>query len=128
MVVRCSVACWRGMQEQREVGPSHSFATRWYYCLKLFLFPFREVQFFILSIREELSVISCTPSSPVIPCRGAMNEVNMFNIDLRNFKNFKSPNKTQHKKGNPESSHHGSAEMNLTRNHEVTGSIPGLAQ
>ena len=26
------------------------------------------------------------------------------------------------------SSHHGAAETNLTRNHEVTGSIPGLAQ
>ena len=26
------------------------------------------------------------------------------------------------------SSHHGAAEMNLTRNHEVAGSIPGLAQ
>ena len=26
------------------------------------------------------------------------------------------------------SSHHGAAEMNLTRNHEVVGSIPGLAQ
>ena len=28
-------------------------------------------------------------------------------------------------KGN---SHHGAAETNLTRNHEVAGSIPGLAQ
>ena len=26
------------------------------------------------------------------------------------------------------SSHHGAVEMNLTRNHEVLGSIPGLAQ
>ena len=26
------------------------------------------------------------------------------------------------------SSHHGAAEMNPTRNHEVSGSIPGLAQ
>ena len=26
------------------------------------------------------------------------------------------------------SSHHGAAEMNLTRNHEVAGSIPALAQ
>jgi len=26
------------------------------------------------------------------------------------------------------SSHHGAAETNLTRNHEVAGSIPGLAQ
>ena len=26
------------------------------------------------------------------------------------------------------SSHHGAAEMNPTRNHEVAGSIPGLAQ
>ena len=26
------------------------------------------------------------------------------------------------------SSHRGAAEMNLTRNHEVTGLIPGLAQ
>ena len=26
------------------------------------------------------------------------------------------------------SSHHGAAETNLTRNHEVEGSIPGLAQ
>ena len=26
------------------------------------------------------------------------------------------------------SSHHGAAVMNLTRNHEVSGSIPGLAQ
>ena len=26
------------------------------------------------------------------------------------------------------SSHRGAAEMNLTRNHEVTGSIPGLVQ
>ena len=26
------------------------------------------------------------------------------------------------------SSHHGAVEMNLTRNHEVVGSIPGLAQ
>ena len=25
-------------------------------------------------------------------------------------------------------SHHGAAEMNLTRNHEVVGSIPGLTQ
>ena len=28
----------------------------------------------------------------------------------------------------PWSSHCGAAEMNLTRNHEVAGSIPGLAQ
>ena len=28
----------------------------------------------------------------------------------------------------PQSSHHGSAEINLTRNHEVVGSIPDLAQ
>ena len=27
-----------------------------------------------------------------------------------------------------ESSHHGAAETNTTRNHEVSGSIPGLAQ
>ena len=27
-----------------------------------------------------------------------------------------------------QSSHHGTAEMNLTRNHEIAGSIPGLAQ
>ena len=26
------------------------------------------------------------------------------------------------------SSHHGAVEMNLTRNHEVVGSIPGLAR
>ena len=26
------------------------------------------------------------------------------------------------------SSHHGAVEMNLTRNHEVAGSIPGFAQ
>ena len=33
--------------------------------------------------------------------------------------------KKKDKKG---SSYRGAAEMNLTRNHEVTGSIPGLAQ
>ena len=27
-----------------------------------------------------------------------------------------------------ESSHHGAAEMNLTRNNEVAGSIPGISQ
>ena len=31
-------------------------------------------------------------------------------------------------KSKPRSSHHGRGEMNLTRNHEVVGSIPGLAQ
>ena len=33
-----------------------------------------------------------------------------------------------HKKDNSRSSCHGAVEMNLTRNHEVVGSIPGLAQ
>ena len=32
------------------------------------------------------------------------------------------------KEGRSWSSHHGAAETNLTRKHEVVGSIPGLAQ
>ena len=32
------------------------------------------------------------------------------------------------KKSLPRRSHHGAAEMNPTRNHELVGSIPGLAQ
>ena len=31
-------------------------------------------------------------------------------------------------KSSPQSSHHGAAELRPTRNHEVAGSIPGLAQ
>ena len=35
---------------------------------------------------------------------------------------------SSHTEGNLGSSHHGSEEMNVTRIHEDTGSIPGLAQ
>ena len=34
----------------------------------------------------------------------------------------------KHKQKKPGSSHHGTAETNPTRNHEVAGSIPGLTQ
>ena len=43
----------------------------------------------------------------------------------------KKERKKERKKGRKEgrgSSHHGAVETNLTRNHEVAGSIPGLAQ
>ena len=39
-----------------------------------------------------------------------------------------SKNKQTAQSKNGQSSHHGTAEMNLTRNHEVAGSIPGLTQ
>ena len=40
----------------------------------------------------------------------------------------KKKKKKEKKKGSSYSSYHGAVEMNLTRNHEVAGSIPGLAQ
>ena len=46
----------------------------------------------------------------------------ILNISIQDLKS-KTPNKCQMR-----SSHHGSAEMNLTSIHEDTGSIPGLTQ
>ena len=44
--------------------------------------------------------------------------------DLKNVKSFDKNNYNNIVR----SSHHGAAEMNLTRNHEVVVSIPGLTQ
>ena len=41
-------------------------------------------------------------------------------------KKKKRKRKKEKKKGSSYSSYHGAVEMNLTRNHEVAGSIPGL--
>ena len=47
--------------------------------------------------------------------------------DLIQF-NSKNPNNSIKKKKTSRSSHCGTVETNLTGNHEVAGSIPGLAQ
>ena len=44
------------------------------------------------------------------------------------FSLFDSSNKYMPKSQTYGSSHHGTVEMNPTRNHEVAGSIPGLTQ
>ena len=50
-----------------------------------------------------------------LPCASSLGPSDAFSA---------SPSKQQQ----AWSSHHGAAEMNLIRNHEVSGSIPGLAQ
>ena len=44
------------------------------------------------------------------------------------YMNFRREEKEKEMETDIGSSHHGTAETNPTRNHEVAGSIPGLAQ
>ena len=52
----------------------------------------------------------------------------MIKADRKKVPVIQPPEVKQIKNLGPWSSRRGTAEMNLTRNHEVVGSIPGLAQ
>ena len=72
--------------------------------------------FLTFNFQSDINVLICQIHEK--RCRNRYNHEASLYISFNNFK----------KRSSSRSSHSGAAEMNPTRNHEVVGSIPGLAQ